>query len=68
MKSYRYYLNTIVVWDILFTFLLEIVLQPFPIPPAFIANIKGFAYYLGYQCIYAAESLNTVLLSFIFKK
>ncbi|KAI6212401.1 hypothetical protein M3Y94_00018900 [Aphelenchoides besseyi] len=49
MKDYRLYLINFTVWDMMFTVVLGIVFQPFPITPLFASSVRGVALYGGKQ-------------------
>lgn len=58
MQSYRYYLNIVIIYDMLFSVFFGIILQPYPINLSVLVGIRGVAYYFGYRGIYAVVSLN----------
>lgn len=58
MLTYRYYLNTVIVWDMLFSFFFGILLQPVPITETIIVGVRGFIYHFGYLGMHTVVGFN----------
>jgi hypothetical protein len=57
MQSYRYFLNSLVFWDMLFSFFFGIVLGPCPISIWILVGVRGLTYHFGYQFTFVMVSL-----------
>lgn len=66
MKGYRYYLNAVILWDMLFSFFFSIILQPYPISTNVIIGIRGVIYYFGYEGARIVVSLTKFLFQNIY--